>query len=615
MPNIMNLDLAKKINYTNILMEAVVSMDKIVHMDEMKTDDFIRFVKSFVDIENRKVEISEKIDGQNFSFGFEANKFFTKTKKSKPVYDSAFYGDIEFMQGFKIYHKVLASAEQDLRSFKEEVSGVLNIPGLDSIQIFGELLPSAQTNALKYENDKIGEGAIVLFDIKVGGKTILKNPKAMDLFDKLTKKLDKQGGWRVYNKPLIDDSQFSFDVIHLTTLENIYIKYYDVINSRKKADKPLKTKAKQVIQSLIDNIKVQMLKRMIDNRKSILGNIKPEGLIIRDFSNGFLVKLVDKDGFSKLNQENHGVSNDIQMAVRKLRTKIKNDIFGNADILKNFAKVIEKATDSYFVKKQIDPNYKLNSLDQVLIVAYEDMVEEKRIKMKAPQACNYVIKEVKELIKTLGKIEDEWKTKDKKDLPDTVISVTDTLLTSTFTDAKDILRDLQALKSSNNGIKIYLSIMTFISGRKKINELISHFNLTEKVLHSFDTQLLKETDTGLWGKGVVDDGPSFVYDNLVSYKNRINNWKSLKGMEVINMIIKGAENHDYSKEPYNKPVDSVSFFPAGFVGDGNNNSQGIVSHNRTNASEHSALAMWVDYVTKNNEKLGMKIININDIKV
>jgi hypothetical protein len=464
--------------YIELLKEEIVSMDKIIHLDELSTEQFIQFVKSFINISQRNVEISEKIDGMNFSFGVDSKgSFFSKTKKSQPVTDPSVYGDFSFLDGIKEYHRILNSNLKLLQTVKDEIKKEGRVSSEFDLQIFGELLPSSQTNIVKYDVKQIGKGAIVLFDIKVDGKSILNLPYVKKIFTSIAKKLDGQGGWRVYEKPLLNSDSFSFTVNHLITLETLYRKYFDIIQSRKRADKETKEKAKRVIQALMDNIKVQFLKNMLHNRKSVLGNISPEGLILRDFSNNMLVKLVDKEQFSAENMAGSKYVKQAMMDVRSLNTQLKNDIFGNADIMKNFAKVIEKAVDWAFTNKQMNPNFKVSSLDDILMVAYKDMVEEKRIKYTSNQAIDKTIKYLTDLRGKLVKSHAELKG-EKESIPKSKYIISDEKIQAYIQSVDDTVKELSSLKGKS-GIKVYLTIMAFVFGPAKIRELKSQFNLTE----------------------------------------------------------------------------------------------------------------------------------------
>jgi len=460
----------------NLLRESIVGMDKIVHIDEMSTDEFIKFVKGFIDVSNRNIEISEKIDGQNLSFGLDdSDNFFTKTKKSRPVFDPSTYGDFSFLDGIKNYHNILVSNIKVLENIKEFAGKLDNIDTDFTFQVFCEILPTSQTNIVIYNSDTIGKGAIVLFDIKINGISILKKQYSKKLFATIVDKLDGLGGWRVYDKPLKNESDFVFDVKHLITLETVYRKYFDILTSRKHADKHIKEKAKKTIQALMNNIKQQFINKMVLNRKSILGDITPEGFILRDFSNNLLVKLVDKDSFSKENMEGSRFVKDAMTVVKNNNTSIKNDIFGNADILKNFAKVIEKTVDWAFVQKQNNSSFKVDSLNDILKVVYDDMMEENRIKYTASVAITKTVDYVQDMKNKLSDILINLK-KESNTIPESKYKISFEKISAYIKSADDIIKKLNGLIGSND-MKIYLTIMTFVFGPSKISELKSQFNL------------------------------------------------------------------------------------------------------------------------------------------
>lgn len=475
-------------NIKQLIKESIVGMDKIVHLDEMSTDDFIKFVKGFINILDRNVEVSEKIDGQNFSFGLDIdNNFFTKTKKSRPVHDPSMYGEFSFLDGIKQYHNVLNGNKKGLLEIKSMVARLLKQDTFN-FQVFCEILPSSQTNIVKYDADKIGKGAIVLFDIKIDGISILQQPWFKTVFDKLVKTFDKYGGWRVYNKPLVSQNEFQFNVNHLITLENLYRNYFDILKSRKRADSATKQKAKRVIQSLMDNIKGQFIRNMLLNRKSVLGNITPEGFILRDFSNNLLVKLVDKDSFSKENTEGSKFVKLASTHVKNTNMKIKNDIFGNADIMKNFAKVIEKAVDWAFVQKQTNPSFKVTSLDDILRVAYDDMAEEKRIKYSANQSIDKTVDYLKQL--RLNLIDSlQGLNLDRDNLPESKFIISKEKIEAYISSVENTITQLNGLKGKS-GIKVYLTIIAFVFGPSKIQELKQEFSLNESKTNSTLKRLL-----------------------------------------------------------------------------------------------------------------------------
>jgi hypothetical protein len=190
-----------------------------------------------------------------------------------------------------------------------------------------------------------------------------------------------------------------------------------------------------------------------------------------------LVKLVDKEQFSAENTAGSKYVKQAMMDVRVLNTQLKNDIFGNADIMKNFAKVIEKAVDWAFTNKQMNPNFKVNSLDDILMVAYKDMVEEKRIKYTANEAIAKTIKYLTELRGKLVKSHTDLKS-EKETIPQSKYIISDEKIQSYIQSVDNTVKELSSLRGKS-GIKVYLTIMAFVFGPSKIQELKSQFNLTE----------------------------------------------------------------------------------------------------------------------------------------
>jgi len=435
-------------------------MDKIIHMDELKPQDFISFVDAFKD--PNLLEISEKIDGQNISFGTDdTDTFFTKTKKSKPVYDIDFYGDIPFMQGIKRFHTGISERMEVYKTYKDAMK-------CSHVQVFAELLPTAQTNTLRYADGWIGShGAAVIFDVKVDGKSVT------DMLDILSMCFGLRGSgyWQVYPKPIIEID--AFEVRHLNLLKRLYDKYSDILVSRKKIDKELKLKAKSAIQTVMNNIKAQFISELLVGRTSMFGNITPEGLIVRDPTNNLIVKIVDKDGFTGANMEQHKVSQQIKNLHRSVLKQIKEQIFGNADILKNFSKVVEKARDNFFMKSQLDATYTYKGINDVLQVIVDDMIDENRISQSVSKTLDMMDLVLAEYRMKLDAINAKWLATSTDGLGDSVILVTDSAISREFDMHYRIKTDL----STKNWDDVYINILHFVLGDTKIKELKDEFNV------------------------------------------------------------------------------------------------------------------------------------------
>jgi hypothetical protein len=301
-------------------MNEVQSQEKIVHLDEMSQEDFDRFAAS------GSYEISEKIDGQNMSFGVDADgRFFTKTKRSDPVYDPSFYDEIPYLSGFGDFHR--AVEDKKLVELMKE-SG-------ETIQVFAELLPYAHSNTIEYSDEAVGEnGAAVVFNVESSDEKF--EGKIEFFAGQLSVAAD---GFKIYGKEIVDTS--------LKLAEG---------------DDP-------------EAVKAELIKKLNLIHSSLLGADKPEGYVIRNEQTGQIVKLVDKSEFTEQNKKNHKFSNKIQKANRRFKVNVRQQVFENADVLTQFEKAKEKVADEVAVRKQKgEGGY--NSLKEILGVLVRDMGSE-----------------------------------------------------------------------------------------------------------------------------------------------------------------------------------------------------------------------------------------------
>ena len=315
---------------------SVTWQEKIVHLDEIGRSELGQFAKS-----DTGFEVSEKIDGQNLSFGIDGDgRFFTKTKRSKPVYNAEFYDGIPYLSGFKNFHEDLAG--QGAKYLREVWKDFRENEGSDTIQIFAELLPYAHTNTVKYDDSTMLEnGAIVLFDFKVDGDRSAGLLPILQAFsDALSQELST---FACYHKPVID------------------------------IEPPMDVEKDPA------SLKAFLIEFLEDRYNPLLGADRPEGFVIRNKDTGQMVKLVDKDRFTEANKETHEVSNDVQSANRNLKVTVRQDVFDNADVLTNWDKTQEKVADELAVRKQRGKGG-FDSMEEIIRVLIRDMDSEDHIK-------------------------------------------------------------------------------------------------------------------------------------------------------------------------------------------------------------------------------------------
>tara|TARA_Y100000310_G_scaffold182983_1_gene183022 strand:- start:1943 stop:3355 length:1413 start_codon:yes stop_codon:yes gene_type:complete len=463
----------------------ITQMDKIIHLDELPYNDFITFIKNFENIESTKdLEVSEKIDGQNCSFGFDKdNVLFVKTKKSRPIYDLEFYEEVKFLDGFQKFHCTLLENTDPISKIKNLIPLITKTNKDFVFQIFGELVPDAHTNTIVYNENKIKDGTLVIFDFKVDGKSILeflKKPVIVYMIDVLNKVYN----WNFIYKPLISLDGFTLEADIISKYEEFYTESKDFINARKKVEyceagfdvgqsdwlrksRFTKKRIREILTQKQNTIKKIFLENILENKISAIGDSKPEGTIFRDRKNNLLVKLVDKDDFAEANKATHEYSTEIRDLTRNINKEIKNQIFNNADILKNHKKVLEKITDNYVAEKQLDKDFEYKNIDELLLVIYSDMVEENRIIKDHKEIIDDICTITERALCTAEYIKEEWEKLEKDNISNNIINITNNFICEFIKNTNKLLDT--ALSECKTDVS--LSILRYLFGKKKIREL------------------------------------------------------------------------------------------------------------------------------------------------
>ena len=468
----------------------ITQMDKIIHLDELPCEDFIKFLENFESAKGaEELEISEKIDGQNCSFGLDKDDtLFVKTKKSKPIYGLEFYEEVKFLGGFQKFHHILLENLTALPKIKNLVPLITKTNKDFTFQIFGELIPEAHTNTIAYDESKIKNGTLVVFDFKVDGESILESLKRPVIIYMISA-LNKVYNWNFIYKPMITLDNFILEKDIISDYEKFYIESRDFISARKKVEyseagfdvdqsnwleksRFLKRKLREVLTQKRVAIKKIFLDSLLENRSSVIGDSKPEGIIFRDSKNNLLVKLVDKDDFVEANKVTHKFSSAIRDLSRETNKAIKHEIFNNADVLKNYKKVLEKISDDFVTKKQSSRNFQYNNIDELLLVIYNDMIEENRITLSHEEIVEQMTCLIKDKLQLVKQIQKTWDSSRKTHLSNNTIKITNNFIDEFKKNAEELIVEVMLSKSIE---KASLSMLYYLFGQKKINELDEKF--------------------------------------------------------------------------------------------------------------------------------------------
>lgn len=373
-------------------------MPKIQHIDDMKIEDFIKFAKDLSE-NTAKYEFSEKVDGQNFSIGFEDEKFYTKTKRSPKVLNDKFYKGIPHCIGFYDLHKNLSKQKVIIHNIKENLN-------TDNFQVFVEILPFSQTNNIDYKFDDNKKHAI-LFDVYSNDNSIISNLSPIDIRFKILDELNRLEGWIFYYKNIIKSDKIHFHNLRILTF--IYLTYKDVLKSRKKEHKILKGSIKKIIKQSKLSMK-EMLLEKFKNQKPLLGNSeKMEGIIMRNKETNESVKLVDKEGFTEENEKQQGINREIGLENKWFYKEIRS-IFNDHDALTNKEKMKEKISEELFLRRGIKIlSNRFHNLNDVLGVIIGDLKEENNLQLSE----NELLDKLKEIFskyqKNIRGLHSKWK--------------------------------------------------------------------------------------------------------------------------------------------------------------------------------------------------------------
>ncbi len=298
-------------------------MEKITHLDELPYDKFIYVCDKIHKGEG--YELSEKLDGENFSFGIQDGRFFTKSKTSPMVFDSSFYNNIEYMKQFKVAHY----------DIDQEV--LLDIYSNHNVQFFCELLYTNQVNNIDYNKINVPALMPISFFIDEVEQYTLDHPMHVFISNLLPNFviLNKH----IYKEKIKPDIQDKLEYFKLLYSDNL-----PILKSRKNKDKELKQLIRDQLNNLKDEIKEIILQNFHSSYFSHYTSYTPEGFIFKD--SNITTKIVDKFKFTSENSENHSISTKLKHNKLSFKKEVIKKLFRNADILLNSTKLIQKLLEN-----------------------------------------------------------------------------------------------------------------------------------------------------------------------------------------------------------------------------------------------------------------------------
>jgi hypothetical protein len=332
----------------------------IKHIEDLKPQVLLGFLKTW-NFDQKKFDVSEKIDGSFMSFGLKEGRFYVRSK-NKIFFEVKEIPNIFYMQNFKRYFELLKKVPLDkiARKLSKEYNG--------SIDIEGEMVPCHDHNIVIYDEKKIGNGIFVIF-----GATI-ENAN-------LANEINKHTLIKVYSVPQVDLSNFKFDNELIVSLEEFIKEHGSFL--KKPARKPEAKELKQKLLVAIKEMGIEAKQQIIrSDFKSLFGE-EYEGLVIKT-PVGELIKIVDKDIFTKRREQNWHFIDMLQKAQRVFRKTIKANPENIGQALEIWKQELEKIRhdfkenkDKFFtIPKREQDTRDFIALDTSIINSMEKMLKD-----------------------------------------------------------------------------------------------------------------------------------------------------------------------------------------------------------------------------------------------
>jgi cytidyltransferase-like protein len=266
----------------------------IVHLEDMKPDQFLKFLEKYKDLTIKGgLEVSEKVDGSaRITFGVENGKLWTASKNGPKKFSSSDYPDAPMWMPLKMAHKALESQKQQI------------IKAMPKDMVFvAEVLYTKIPNSIEY-----GPNVIMIHGIQSSGKVPNEEQSkkiATDFLNKVGNKLsDGKDEWLFEYKRIIQPKDVMVDVKkEYSSIKQIYDELKKLEPDKLKASG--KASYKSTLQKF-KAIQIALKKKLVGKLRKQKSAYGPEGgdiegLVFRDLESGDLVKIVDKEYFTKLN--------------------------------------------------------------------------------------------------------------------------------------------------------------------------------------------------------------------------------------------------------------------------------------------------------------------------
>lgn len=267
----------------------------IAHLEDLRPDEFLRFLEKYKDLPlNGGLEVSEKVDGSaRISFGADTKGVWTQSKNGPKRYSPNEYSDKPMFASLKAGASALQSKAPKIKAAWPK--------GIDFF--VAELLYTKIPNSIEY-----GPNVIMIHGVHPANGKVMPEEQSRKVAEDFTKKvgsLEHDGPWKFEYKRIVNPKDVMVDTKEeYTSIKQIY----DVL--KKLEPNRLKAVGKAPYKAALEKFKTIQLalkKKLVTQLRKQKSSYGPEGgdvegLVFRDLESGDLIKLVDKEYFTKLNK-------------------------------------------------------------------------------------------------------------------------------------------------------------------------------------------------------------------------------------------------------------------------------------------------------------------------
>lgn len=330
-------------------------MWSIPHCEEASIKHLLEFCAT------PNIEVTEKIDGMNISFGVHCGKPFVKSKKGPVSYDGNIFRElaVRFPETAEIQQAFIDMLEQ-LKAQGHKYS--------NDIQYFGEFVHTPKPNIIEYT---IQSPTIVLFDIQ--GVNVRKDW----IYSYWCEQLCVHSAPINIRTPQVLNSSI---IMHdfTSTVTNEISKHCSILNTRSKAKQEARDLARESIKELLRYQTQHIIARGNECMSgSSLGGNRIEGFVARNVDTNRYFKFVDLESFRNERADEWSGVDELKQQRQELFRNIHQIVFNGADIFiikdKQYQKVVDDLISDVSIPHAIlnDLNLSPQQLDKVCALAIQ----------------------------------------------------------------------------------------------------------------------------------------------------------------------------------------------------------------------------------------------------